>query len=107
MPEIADHEPPIIDRSLPARAKPGEGGMGVVYRTTDTKLNREVAMKILPDMFASDSDRLARFAREAMVLTSINHPNIAGIYGVEDRAGSGADRRPDSLGPSLSSRLSR
>jgi serine/threonine-protein kinase len=67
-------------------AKLGEGGMGAVYRATDTKLNREVAVKILPDAFAADPDRLARFTREAHVLASLNHPNIAAIYGVEERA---------------------
>jgi Tol biopolymer transport system component len=67
-------------------AKLGEGGMGEVWRATDTKLNREVAIKILPEAFASHSDRLARFQREAQVLASLNHPNIAAIYGVEDRA---------------------
>ena len=67
-------------------AKLGEGGMGEVWRATDTKLNREVAIKILPDAFANDSDRLARFQREAQVLASLNHPNIAAIYAVEDRA---------------------
>src|SRR3954463_11685516 len=65
-------------------AKLGEGGMGAVYRATDTKLGREVAVKILPDSFAVDPDRLARFAREAQVLASLNHPNIAHIHGVED-----------------------
>src|SRR3974377_663842 len=67
-------------------AKLGEGGMGAVYRATDTKLNRDVAVKVLPDTFASDPDRLARFTREAQVLASLNHPNIAAIYGVEERA---------------------
>ena len=67
-------------------SKLGEGGMGEVWRATDTKLNREVAIKILPDAFARDAGRLARFHREAQVLASLNHPNIAGIYGVEDRA---------------------
>jgi serine/threonine-protein kinase len=67
-------------------AKLGEGGMGAVYRATDTKLNREVAIKILPEVFAADPDRMARFTREAQVLASLNHPNIAAIYGVEDRA---------------------
>jgi Tol biopolymer transport system component len=67
-------------------SKLGEGGMGAVYRATDTKLNRDVAVKVLPDSFASDPDRLARFAREAQVLASLNHPNIAAIYGVEERA---------------------
>src|SRR5215467_8672770 len=67
-------------------SKLGEGGMGAVYRATDTKLGREVAVKVLPDAFARDSDRMARFTREAQVLASLNHPNIAAIYGVEDRA---------------------
>jgi Tol biopolymer transport system component len=66
--------------------KLGEGGMGAVWRATDTKLNRDVAIKILPDTFAADPDRLARFTREAQVVASLNHPNIAAIYGVEDRA---------------------
>jgi serine/threonine-protein kinase len=67
-------------------AKLGEGGMGEVWRATDTKLGREVAIKILPAAFTDDADRLARFEREARVLASLNHPNIAAIYGVEDRA---------------------
>ena len=67
-------------------AKLGEGGMGEVWRATDTKLNREVAIKVLPESYAQDADRMARFAREAQVLASLNHPNIAAIYGVEERA---------------------
>ena len=67
-------------------AKLGEGGMGAVYRATDTKLGRDVAIKVLPEAFASDPDRMARFEREAKVLASLNHPNIAAIYGVEERA---------------------
>src|SRR2546423_11903688 len=67
-------------------AKLGEGGMGEVYRATDTKLGRDVAIKILPEAFAQDAERMARFEREAQVLASLNHPNIAAIYGVEDRA---------------------
>src|SRR3954451_7347939 len=66
--------------------KLGEGGMGVVYRATDTKLNRDVAIKVLPDAFAQDADRMARFTREAQVLASLNHSNIAQIYGVEQGA---------------------
>ena len=61
----------------------GEGGMGVVYRARDTKLLRDVALKVLPDHFAGDPDRLSRFQREAQVLASLNHPNIAQIYGLE------------------------
>src|SRR5258708_25784794 len=67
-------------------SKLGEGGMGAVYRATDTRLNREVAIKVLPAAVASDPDRLARFTREAKVLASLNHPNIAAVYGVEERA---------------------
>src|SRR6266404_1295609 len=65
----------------------GEGGMGQVYRATDTTLGRHVAIKILPETFASDPDRLARFEREAKTLASLNHPNIAAIYGFEKSAG--------------------
>ena len=63
-------------------AKLGEGGMGEVYRAEDTKLGREVAIKVLPEAFVADPERLARFEREATVLASLNHPNIAGIYEV-------------------------
>src|SRR5262249_37929387 len=58
----------------------GKGGMGEVYRARDTKLKRDVAIKVLPDEFSSDADRLSRFQREAEVLASLNHPNIAAIY---------------------------
>src|SRR5579863_5842758 len=64
----------------------GAGGMGEVYRARDTKLKRDVAVKVLPEAFARDAERMARFQREAEVLASLNHPNIAHIYGVEDRA---------------------
>ena len=64
----------------------GAGGMGEVYRARDTKLKRDVALKVLPDAFAGNADRMARFQREAEVLASLNHPNIAHIYGVEERA---------------------
>jgi serine/threonine protein kinase len=68
-------------------AQIGEGGMGLVYRARDTKLNREVALKVLPDSFANDPDRLARFTREAQTLASLNHPNIAHIHGIEESGG--------------------
>ncbi|HEV2201008.1 MAG TPA: protein kinase [Bryobacteraceae bacterium] len=64
----------------------GAGGMGEVYRARDTKLKRDVAIKVLPEAFARDPERMARFQREAEVLASLNHPNIAAIYGLEDRA---------------------
>ena len=64
--------------------------MGEVYQARDTKLNRDVALKVLPDLFASDPDRLARFQREAEVLASLNHPNIATIHGLEEIAGVGS-----------------
>jgi serine/threonine-protein kinase len=67
-------------------AKLGEGGMGEVWRATDTKLGRDVAIKILPEAFAQDADRMVRFSREAQVLASLNHPNIAAIYGIEQGA---------------------
>ena len=67
-------------------AELGRGGMGEVYRATDTKLKREVAIKVLPEAFAQDAERMARFKREAQVLAALNHPNIAAIYGVEERA---------------------
>ena len=63
----------------------GEGGMGQVYRATDTTLDRDVALKVLPDAFTADPDRLARFEREAKVLASLNHSNIGHSYGIEER----------------------
>jgi serine/threonine-protein kinase len=67
-------------------AKLGEGGMGVVYRATDSRLGREVALKVLPASMASDAERMGRFEREARTLAALNHPGIAAIYGVEERA---------------------
>src|SRR5215813_4673503 len=65
----------------------GVGGMGEVYLARDSRLNRDVAIKILPQTFLLDQDRLARFQREAQVLASLNHPNIAAIYGLEEKNG--------------------
>ena len=62
----------------------GEGGMGVVWKAVDTTLDREVAIKILPEAFAADPERLARFEREAKLLASLNHPNIAAVYGLHE-----------------------
>ena len=85
----------------------GEGGMGQVYQATDTKLNREVALKILPEAFATDPDRLARFQREAQVLASLNHPNIAAIHGLEDSEGSRALVLELVEGPTLADRIAQ
>ncbi len=104
----AEHLPVIVDQSMDAvasavlqrmpRLEPGtvvgpyrvdaligEGGMGEVYRARDTKLDRDIALKVLPESLTGDADRLARFTREAHVLASLNHPNIAAIHGFEDR----------------------
>ena len=66
----------------------GKGGMGEVYRARDTKLKCDVAIKVLPDEFARDSERVSRFQREAQILASVNHSNVAGIYGLEEAQGS-------------------
>src|SRR3989442_402090 len=65
----------------------GSGGMGDVYRARDARLRRDVAIKVLPDEFAHDPDRRARFQREAEALAALNHPNIAAVYGIEDAGG--------------------
>src|SRR5438093_2564747 len=65
----------------------GRGGMGEVYRARDTKLKRQVGIKILPEEFSRDADRVGRFQREAEVLASLNHPNIAGIYDLQEANG--------------------
>ena len=82
--------PPLVGRRLGAyqvQARLGAGGMGEVYRARDTKLERDVAIKILPSAFTSDPERLARFEREARMLAALNHPNIGSIYGLEDADG--------------------
>src|SRR5262244_3151100 len=73
--------------SLEITALLGKGGMGEVYRARDMKLKRDVAIKILPDEFSRDPDRLGRFQREAEVLASLNHPNIAAIHDLEETSG--------------------
>ncbi|HEV2423241.1 MAG TPA: protein kinase [Terriglobia bacterium] len=84
----------------------GKGGMGEVYRATDTKLGREVALKFLPEAFALDAERMARFQREAQVLASLNHPNIAAIYGLEEANGQRSLVMELVDGPTLAERLS-
>ena len=88
-------------------AQIGEGGMGRVYRATDTTLGREVAIKILPDAFVSDPERMARFEREAKTLASLNHPNIAAIYGFEKSGGTHALVMELVEGDDLSRRIAR
>ena len=83
----------------------GEGGMGQVWQATDTQLNRQVALKILPDAFAADPDRLARVTREAQILASLNHPNIAAIYGIEEAEGTRALVLELVEGPTLADRI--
>jgi len=85
----------------------GAGGMGEVYRAHDTKLNRDVALKILPDAFALDCDRIARFRREAQVLASLNHLNIAAIYGFEDSGSTHALVLELVEGPTLADRIAK
>ena len=85
----------------------GEGGMGQVWQATDTQLNRQVALKILPDAFAADPDRLARFTREAQILASLNHPNIAAIHGIEEAEGTRALVLELVEGPTLADRIAK
>ena len=85
----------------------GEGGMGQVWQATDTQLNRQVALKILSDAFADDPDRLARFQREAQVLASLNHPNIAAIHGIEEAEGTRALVLELVEGPTLADRIAQ
>ena len=88
-------------------AKIGEGGMGEVYRARDTKLDRDVALKVLPQVFTDDPDRLARFEREAKVLASLNHPNIGHIYGLEEAEGQKALVLELVEGPTLADRIAQ
>jgi serine/threonine-protein kinase len=93
--------------SYSVTAKIGEGGMGEVYRARDTKLDRDVALKVLPEAFTSDPDRLARFEREAKVLASLNHPNIGHIYGLEEAEGTRALVLELIEGPTLADRIAQ
>src|SRR5215203_714548 len=88
-------------------AKLGEGGMGEVYRARDVKLKRDVALKVLPASVATDRERLARFQREAEVLASLNHPNIAHIHGLEESNGTTALVLELVEGEDLSARIGR
>ena len=88
-------------------AKIGEGGMGEVWQASDTKLNRQVALKILPEAFAQDPDRLARFQREAQVLASLNHQNIAQIHGIEEAGDTRALVLELVEGPTLADRIAQ
>ncbi len=81
--------------------------MGQVWQATDTQLGRQVALKILPDAFAADPDRLARFTREAQILASLNHPNIAAIHGIEEAEGTRALVLELVEGPTLADRIAR
>ena len=85
----------------------GRGGMGEVYRARDTKLHRDVALKVLPDLFAHDPERLARFQREAQVLASLNHPNIAQIHGLEESGETRALVLEYVEGPTLTDRIAQ
>src|SRR5262245_13236631 len=85
----------------------GAGGMGEVFRARDTKLNRDVAIKILPEVFALDPDRLARFKREAQLLASLNHPHIGAIYGFEESETTQALVLELVEGPTLADRIAR
>ena len=93
--------------SYEVTAQIGAGGMGEVYRATDTKLNRDVALKVLPEAFTSSPERLARFEREAKVLASLNHPNIGHIYGLEEAEGTKALVLELVEGPTLTERVAR
>jgi eukaryotic-like serine/threonine-protein kinase len=94
-PAVALLNPPAMNSgdtigAYRVHGKLGAGGMGEVYRASDSKLKRDVALKVLPAAVASDPDRLARFQREAELLASLNHPNIAHVYGLEESGGTAA-----------------
>jgi serine/threonine protein kinase/Tol biopolymer transport system component len=107
---VASPLPSFVGRtvgSYEVRSLLGAGGMGEVYRARDTRLNRDVALKILPSLFALDPERLARFRLEAQTLASLNHPNIAQIYGIEETGGVYALVLELVDGPTLADRITR
>ena len=108
-PALADAESMIGRRLGPYEIQGviGAGGMGEVYRARDTKLGRDVALKLLPKLFAADPERVARFQREAQVLASLNHPHIAAIYGLEESNGVQALVLELVEGPTLADRIAR
>jgi serine/threonine protein kinase len=83
----------------------GAGGMGEVYKARDTRLNRDVALKVIPEVFAADADRMSRFEREAKLLASLNHPHIAAIYGLEESSSTKALFMELVEGPTLADRI--
>ena len=97
--------PASVLASMKSRPSFGQGGMGEVWRAHDTQLHRDVALKILPDALAADPERLARFTREAQILASLNHPNIAAIYGIEETEGTRALVLVE--GPTLADRIAK
>ena len=100
---------PVISQTIAhyrVQEKIGAGGMGEVYRAYDTRLGRNVALKVLPEAFSRDTERMARFEREAKVLASLNHPNIASIYGLEESNGVRALVMELVEGPTLAARIS-
>src|SRR5215471_11083030 len=88
-------------------SKLGEGGMGEVYRARDSKLKRDVAIKVLPEAFARDPERLARFEREAEVLATLNHSNIAAVYGFEESPDANGIVLELVEGPTLADRIAK
>jgi serine/threonine-protein kinase len=107
MPRRCSLAPALVSGRLRFSPAIGAGGMGEVYRATDTNLKRAVAIKVLPESVATDRDRLARFQREAEVLASLNHPNVAAVYGLERSDGVTALVMELVEGPTLADRITQ